>query len=103
MLTISLSNVPNQRFEFVYGESVYNIRLRTFRDILYADVEINNEQVLSSTRCVTNGWMIPYKAYTHGRGNFKFECTDDNYPNFANFGKSCFLRFYPANELEQNV
>ena len=99
MLTIPLSNVPNQSFEFAYGEYVYSVTLKTFRDIVYASVVINDEPVCQSIRCVNRGWLIPYEAIYSGKGNFMFECDSEDYPNYESFGKSCYLRFYSYEEI----
>lgn len=99
MLTIPLSNVPNQSFEFVYGGFVYSVTLKTYRSVVYGSVSIDDEPICQSIRCVNNQWIIPYEAIWSGKGNFRFECDDANYPNYENFGSSCHLRFYPSDEI----
>lgn len=99
MIEISLQKIPNQEFSLVHGGVEYDIRLHLFRDICYASVKVGGETVVESARCISHQWIIPSRAYAK-TGNFRFECSDRNdYPNYQNFGKLCFLRFYPNEEM----
>lgn len=100
MNEISLSNYPNQTFNFVGDESVYDFRLHYFRDQMFVSVSVNGRKVVDSLRAISGQWLIPYK-YQMTNGNFRFECDDNSdYPNYENFETTCHLRYYSKAEYE---
>lgn len=99
MSEITLPNsYENYSFEYIADRKLYKIRLCTFRDILYADVYMNNELLCAGVRCICNQWLI-----TRGdmvlSGNFRFESSSQDYPTYDSLSKTCFLKYYSAEEI----
>jgi len=104
MLQFSLRQVPNQKFSTVQDGVPYQFDLHYFRGVLYCSVKTDTLELKNGLRVVNNGWLIPYASWNIGQknvGNFRFECLDDSYPSFENFGTSCFLRYYSYDEIQE--
>lgn len=100
MYTINISAIPNQDFETYIDGIRYYFRLHLFRDMLYADVIVEDTEVVRSLRCIDREWMIPFGYKNAGLGNFRFEDDDEGmYPNWERLGKHCNLRFYTNAEI----
>lgn len=98
-MTLNLQSFANQEFDFVNGASSYHIRLHTFRGIMYASVTVDESVAVESSRCISHQWIMPM-AYAK-TGNFRFECGNRNeYPDYKDFGKTCFLKFYTTEDIE---
>lgn len=101
MYKVSMSSVPNQDFD-VYLDGVrYYFRLHLFRDMLYADVTVNDEQVIRSVRCIDRTWLIPFASANAGFGNFRFEDDARQYPDWRRFGAQCVLVYYSNAEIAE--
>ena len=98
METYNLSTIPNQTFFVIIDGVEFHFRLHYFREVLYADLTVDNELVAGSVRCVPNGWLFS-KAYTKGCGNFRFETKKNAYPNANDFETTCNLVHYTQNEI----
>lgn len=99
MLTIDLQAIPNQRIQFVGDGQQYDISLRTIDDLTYVDVTMNGTVLITAAVCVPQQLIVPY-AYLEGDGgNFVFETTSGNYPNYANFGSGDVLLYATNAEL----
>lgn len=95
------NNIPNQSFSVKEEGADIRIRLHVFKDILYADVFVDNECVMCSYRVVNKGWLLPFPwMRRNGIGNLRFEDGDLQYPDYRNFGTTCNLVYYTAEEAE---
>lgn len=74
MYRINLNNTPNQYASFNIGEDGYDIRLKTVKGMLYADLFLNGEEIVRSRRCINKMPLI----YTKRLGNFYFLDTVGN-------------------------
>ncbi len=97
---VNLSTIANQAFYVNVDGFEFGFRLHYFRELLYCDVSVDNELVAASVRCCPDAWLVPHE-HTHGTGNFRFEATNDNYPNADDFGTTCFLTHYSQSEIEE--
>lgn len=88
---------PNQTFVFNADGDVYRFSLRTIRGLLYATLRDDDDNVLvGSVRCVNRRWLLPFRR---NGGNFRFEDDNGQYPDYSNFGGSCRLVYYDADEI----
>ena len=98
MIEIDLNKYPNQNKTTTIEGDYYSITLNTFRGYTLATIYRNEELIISGFLCLPNKNIIPYKGLTP-KGNFRFDCITDDYPNYKNFGDSCILRWYSTEEL----
>lgn len=101
---IELNNQnPNQEFDIIIEELENSIHLllQTVEDVLLMSVFINGEQISDPFICFPNQPVLPYSYMSEQiGGNLIFGTQDDNYPNWENFQKTCFLYFVTSDELE---
>lgn len=95
---ITLSKIENQSFFVMIDGIEVDFRLHYFRGILYCDVSIDGEVVAYSVRCTNNAWLIP-DIHVERVGNFRFETSDNSYPNAQNFGDTCTFVHYGKEEF----
>jgi hypothetical protein len=100
MKKCNLSTYPNQTFFVIIDGVEFHFRLHYFREVLYADLTVDNELVAGSVRCVPNGWLFS-KAHTKGCGNFRFETYQNKYPNSEDFGTTCYFVYYTQDEIDE--
>lgn len=99
MTTFSPSQVPNQAFDFNVEGDVYRFVLRYVRGLLYATVSDEDGNVLvGSLRCANYQMLLPFRRGSVS-GNFRFEDTQGQYPAYENFGVTCRLVHYTAEEI----
>jgi hypothetical protein len=97
---VDIDYQPNQRLTLNIANTILTLRIQTFRDCIYCSVyTAEGESVVLTKPCVHNGWILPRIAESRF-GNFRFEDDNEEYPNFKNFGKTCFLRHYSATEVD---
>lgn len=98
MNIIPLEPIPNQSFGTTLEGITYQITLRTAQNATLASIESGGRTLITNALCVPGGNILPYPAYKKA-GNFRFMCQDNQYPCYANFGKTCFLAYIPEAEL----
>ena len=104
MKVISLQPVPNQEITVVPVNAEYTLMFRYFRGLMYATIRNEEEGVyIGAVRCTDRQWLIPWRRSGYGDGNFRFESENRQYPDFHDFGTSCRLAFYTADEIESGV
>lgn len=100
---IELENTyANQEFDVLIDDiqNTIHVLLQTVNNVIMMSVFINNEQIGQPFMCFANQPIIPYPyIITILGGNFIFETQNNNYPNFENFGKTCFLYFMTKDKL----
>ena len=98
------NNYANQEFDVDIENIENNIHCllqTTDNNALLMSVFVNDEQIGIPYLCCPNSIVVPYDYQIKKiGGNFIFETTDNEYPNFENFGKSCFLYFVTLEEIE---
>ena len=101
MTTFKLQSYPNIEFAKTVEGVTYYFHFCYFRGLMYATIEDATGAALAqSLRCVDRQWLIPYPAYVkEGKGNFRFEDMNGDYPDFRNFGTTCNLVYYTATEI----
>lgn len=101
MTPFTLPSHPNMEFSKTVEGVSYFFHLCWFRGIMYVTIEDATGAVLAqSVRCINKQWLIPYPAYQkEEKGNFRFEDVNGNYPDYRNFGTTCTLCYYTAEEM----
>ncbi len=100
MTIVSIQNIPNQMFSTVLNGRVYRIALRTIQGMTYMSVWLDNEIVFYNQLCVPNSFVNPYNYVSSG-GKFYFECDNEEYPNYTQFGNTQKLLFLTEDEVGQ--
>lgn len=99
MQEISLEKQPNQQFSISLGGAAYVISLRTLANgATLADIQVNNEPLISGLLCRANELLIPY-PYKARNGNFIFTSAGEEYPHYTRFGDTCKLYYLTPQEL----
>lgn len=101
MQTFELRAVPNFQISLSADGFIYDMTFRHFRGMTYATVRDYNGNVIAGpVRCCNGKWIIPYPALNYaGAGNFMLIDDNGQYPDFRNFGKSCYLAYYTLEEI----
>lgn len=97
---IPLESIPNQQFNIPLGGSIYDITLKTFKNITFFDLLKDQNSLLSSSRVVPGIPLIPYTYLEDGGGNFIFITKSEEYPIYHKFGMNQFLLFFSRQELD---
>lgn len=98
MEEIRLSQEPSYSFTATRDGVTYQVYLRSFSDMAFATVLANGSVVASGVRCVGGGWLIPYAHKMGDGGNFRFECSDEHYPFYTNYGVTSRLVYCTPSE-----
>lgn len=98
MQEIPLENVPNQKFSITLDETRYTIRLTTINGITYADIDRDDVNIISGFKCCPFQLIMPYPSMDSG--NFLFETSDGEYPQYESFGDTQFLYYLTQEEVE---
>lgn len=99
MQEIPLEKQPNQEFTITLNATPYVIKLRTLETgSTLADIQVNNEPLISGLLCRANELLIPY-PYKARNGNFVFIAAGEEYPHYTRFGDTCKLYFLTPQEL----
>ena len=103
--SIDLQPLPNQQFSLTINNINMTVDLKTAGDninqIMLFALQVNGEYVCPFVPIFANQKLLPYKHMaSEAGGNFFFETDGDEYPNWNNFGSSCYLYFITQDELE---
>lgn len=75
------------------GHTVY-FRISSFRGMMFADVEIDNEIIVSGKRLLPFLYIIPKRYEDMLGGNFLFSTSNDNYIDFEKFNGVDSVMFF---------
>jgi len=103
--SIDLQPIPNQQFSVTINNVNMTVSLKFAGEndngIMLFALQINDEYVCPHVPVFANQGLLPYKyMVSEAGGNFFFETDADEYPNWENFGSSCYLYFITQDELE---
>lgn len=97
--SIALSQVPNQSFQTSLNGHAFEFVFRTFRGLIYASAYADGELVQAGAKCVPDESVFSGAVNALAGGIMVFKCSDDNYPEYADFnGMSCRLLYVPNGE-----
>jgi hypothetical protein len=97
MQSIPLQAIPNQEFTVVLNNNQWKITLRTTAGVTSATVSLNGTEIVSNSRCVANGLVIPYEYLESG--NFLFLTQNYQLPEYTQFNTTQYLVYITAEEM----
>lgn len=102
MMPISLQPVPKFETQFNADGQQYDIRIWfDGDDMMFMDVTMNGQVIASSCPCLVGQMVLPY-AYLEGAGgNFFWQTSSGNNPNYQNFGASDVLLYASNAEMAE--
>lgn len=100
MRNIPLSAVPSQLLTATIDERRYVLTLKEANGTMICDVSVDGVVLVSGSRVLAGEMLVPYQ-YLEDGGNFILQTTDDNLPNWQEFGVSQGLYYLSAAELEE--
>ena len=96
MTEFDISNVPNQKFNTNINGRKSAFEFRTFRDIVYINVYVDDVLFCSGVKAVPNDSLFPSKVNEAAGGTFMFVSISDDYPSHTLFnGVACRFVFNP--------
>jgi len=102
MYQITLPEEPNVQFTTSPEEEEFTITFRLLKDgITLVTIANSDGNIIVSSKCVNNEWLIPYPYLENGKGNFRFESDTEDYPNYSNFNSTCRLMYYTQYEVDE--
>ena len=103
MEIIDISASPNVALSVTVDGFAYEFLVRHFRGMTYATITDANGNLISGpVRCCNRQWILPYPAY-NGSGNFMFIDENGQYPDFRNFGTTCSLVYFSAEDIANGL
>jgi hypothetical protein len=98
MLEINLAPIPYQSLSVNIDSIRYDLRIFLATNVMCCDLAINGIPVLTSTRLIAGGFIIPYRYLENG--NFLITTLNDELPYYEQFGTTQFLTYLTQDELE---
>lgn len=98
MQLIQLQKLPNQVFNVTLNDELYRIAIRTIQDLTFISVWKNDESLFYNQICTPNAFVNPYN-YVSSNGKLYFQCLDNEYPNYKQFGNTQQLYFLTPEEV----
>lgn len=98
MQLIQLQKLPNQVFNVTLNDELYRIAIRTIQDLTFISVWKNDEPLFYNQICTPNAFVNPYN-YVSSNGKLYFQCLDNEYPNYKQFGNTQQLYFLTPEEV----
>lgn len=97
MMQIPLAIIPNQTLSFVADSDLWELHIFQAVSLMYMDIKINGNLILSATRCVGGSLLIPYDYMWKPKyGNLVFDAT----PDWEQFGVTCNLLYLSNSEAK---
>jgi len=97
MQQIPLLQIANQSLNVVLDTGEYVLTIREANGCMMADIERDGLAVVTGVRCLTGEPLIPY-AYLQS-GNFVFSTTNDDLPDWNQFGLTQGLYYLTDAEM----
>lgn len=98
MRQISLLSVPNQSFSVTIDGTLWEIALKTARNVMFADISRDGDVVLLGQRVLPDQPIIPYR-YLSTYGNFAILTSDDELPDWQRFNIDQVMIYLTPREL----
>lgn len=97
MMTIPLSQLPNQALSILLNGNQWNILLKTVDEVTVCSLTLNGVDILDSALCVSGSFIIPCQYQE--AGNFFFVTQAFELPIWTQFTLSQTLIYISAAEL----
>ena len=100
MTEYKLQKTANQSFSISLNDHIFEITIRTFREISYCSAAIDMELVEAGAKAVPNHSIFGSSVNNIAGGIFMFKCLADDYPHYENFnGVDVRFVFVPFGEV----
>lgn len=106
MIQIPLQAIPNQSLSIQLDNNQWDILIRATQDnpdgstgIMAIDITINNVVIVTGQRAVCGFPIIAYQYLVNG--NLAFVTSNNEYPDWRQFGISQYLIYVSNDELEE--
>jgi len=86
MIDIPLQPIANQELSIPLNGARYVITIKEANGVMVASITRDDVVVVSNTRIVADGLLLPYRAQWFGQGNFMMGVQDEEVPYFDKFG-----------------
>lgn len=96
--SISIRAIPRQELKITRDGFRYSLKLMSIDELMYLDLVIDEQPILSGFPVVSGSPLIPYEHLE--TGNFMFVTDDDAYPDYLEFGITQSLLYYSVAEME---
>jgi hypothetical protein len=103
MQTVALSAVPNQTFSTTLNGNRYDFAIYLCNGSMCCDVSVNEVTAVSGQRICNGTFMIPFFAYSIPNGNFLLLTTNDDLPDYTQFGNTQTLIYLDEAEIQAAV
>lgn len=97
MLSLPVSALPNQQFQAILDSNVWDITIRSTNGVMSVSLSLNNNIVIENARAVAGSFIIASEYEEDG--NFFFITTNQQLPDYTQFGVSQSLIYVSAQEL----
>lgn len=100
MVIVPLSAIPNQKVSIRLEGALFDLTIRTARNLMAVTIAKDGKPVVSGQRCLPDTPLIPYRYLEGLTGNFYFFTAKGEYPHYSRFTGTDELVYATASELE---
>lgn len=101
MRIVTLLNEPNQRLGFQLDDGTnVNITIKTANNLTLFSISTDFEELIDSAICFPNSFVETFKTIS---GRFYWQCQDNNYPTYTQFGKLHNLYYLSPEEYQEVI
>ena len=93
-----LDKTVNQQFQFTEDGNFWVVRLSAGKSSLLVSVNINNTQIVSAIRAVSETPIL-FNSFLGRYGNIVFFCGDDTVPEVSKFNDSHMFYYVSPGEI----
>jgi hypothetical protein len=97
MLQLPIQAVPNQEFQAVLDANTWGFTIRSTNGVMSITLVLNGTTLIQNLRCVVGSFVIP--SQYEESGNFLFLTSDNDLPDYTQFGTTQSFIYVSAAEL----
>lgn len=98
--TVELQNTPNQNFQLLVEQDLYNITIRSFDGLSFVSITRGGEDLISNVKAMPNQPIIESEYLFSEHGNFIFSSEDlDTYPTYEDYGINTIFQYLTKEEV----
>jgi len=99
MQLIPITPVANQSLSFAQDGNRWDVVLKMGASCMVADISINGGLLLSGSRIMGDDFIIPYHYMGVAQGNLMLSVTNEEIPNWREFGGTQQLFYWTPEEM----
>lgn len=100
MIDIPLAPMANQSLSIPLGGNRYEITVKEANGCMVCTIDRDGEVVVRNVALRPNDYVLPYRYGEAGQGNFFFSVEDEQLPDWHMFGRTQYLVYVTADEIE---